>query len=73
MTSVAAELVDQTTTLLGYRVPIDAGAGSSVLNQLIKREPDRLMPRTRNRPLVTGVIAPRDALVFENRVEVLDA
>jgi len=40
------------------------GASSSVFNQVLEREVDGLMPRTWNRPLVTGRIAVRDAVLF---------
>ncbi len=46
-------------TLLGTAM---TAASASVLNQLIERNLDALMPRTRNRPLPAGRIAPRDAL-----------
>jgi heme o synthase len=39
-------------------------AGASVLNQFIEREYDALMPRTSDRPLPAGRIAPADALFF---------
>jgi heme o synthase len=39
-------------------------AGASVLNQFAEREYDRLMPRTRNRPLPAGRLAPVEALVW---------
>ena len=39
-------------------------ASASVLNQLIERNLDALMPRTRNRPLPGGRIAPREALLY---------
>ncbi|MEA2709895.1 MAG: heme o synthase [Phycisphaerales bacterium] len=38
-------------------------AGASVLNQFIERDLDKLMPRTRNRPVPAGRIAPGEALV----------
>jgi protoheme IX farnesyltransferase len=40
------------------------GASSSVFNQVIERDVDGLMPRTWNRPLPTGRIAVRDAVLF---------
>jgi protoheme IX farnesyltransferase len=39
-------------------------AGASVLNQVIERDYDRLMPRTRNRPLPAGRIAPMEAVYY---------
>src|SRR5438477_5304538 len=48
-------------TLLGTAL---TAASASALNQLIERRFDALMPRTRNRPLVAGRIAPGEALLF---------
>src|SRR3954452_19146750 len=45
-------------TLIGTAL---TAAGASVLNQLIERDLDKLMPRTRNRPLPAGRIAPSEA------------
>lgn len=39
-------------------------AASSVFNAWIERETDKRMVRTRTRPLPTGLIAPRSALIF---------
>ena len=39
-------------------------ASAAILNQYIEREHDARMPRTRNRPLVTGRIAPGEALLL---------
>ncbi len=39
-------------------------AAASVLNQYIERNHDRLMPRTRNRPLPACRLAPSEALLF---------
>jgi hypothetical protein len=39
-------------------------AAASVLNQTIERHYDRLMPRTRNRPLPAGRIAPAEVLLL---------
>jgi heme o synthase len=38
--------------------------GACTLNCYIEREPDAIMPRTRNRPIPRGVISPVSALVF---------
>ena len=48
-------------TLLGGTL---AAGGANAINMYVDRDIDRLMERTRNRPLVTGAVAPRDALVF---------
>jgi protoheme IX farnesyltransferase len=39
-------------------------ASASTFNQLLERDTDALMQRTRNRPLVTGAISVRDAVLF---------
>ncbi|MCS5681736.1 MAG: heme o synthase [Actinomycetota bacterium] len=41
-----------------------AAGGANTFNMYIDRDIDRLMQRTQDRPLVTGVISPRAALVF---------
>src|SRR4051812_24546222 len=41
-----------------------AAGGANALNMYIDRDIDRLMERTKGRPLVTGVIQPTSALVF---------
>ena len=41
-----------------------SAGGANAINMYVDRDIDALMERTRQRPLVTGVIAPRDALVF---------
>ncbi len=47
-----------------------AAGGANAINMYIDRDIDRVMQRTQNRPLVTGVIAPRDALVFAVVLEI---
>ena len=41
-----------------------AAGGANALNMYIDRDIDRLMERTRNRPLVTGAVRPTEAVVF---------
>ena len=48
-----------------------AAGGANAINMYIDRDIDQLMERTRNRPLVTGRIAPRDALVFAIALEIV--
>ncbi|MBV8235986.1 MAG: protoheme IX farnesyltransferase [Acidimicrobiia bacterium] len=48
-----------------------AAGGANALNMYIDRDIDRLMERTKGRPLVTGVIAPTNALVFALVLEVV--
>jgi heme o synthase len=55
-------------TLIGGTL---AAGGANAINMYVDRDIDSLMERTRNRPLVTGVIAPRNALVFALALEVL--
>ncbi|MFZ9628364.1 MAG: heme o synthase, partial [Ilumatobacteraceae bacterium] len=55
-------------TLLGGTL---AAGGANAINMVVDRDIDRLMPRTQGRPLVTGLVAPREALVFALTLEVL--
>ncbi len=41
-----------------------AAGAANTINMYVDRDIDRLMPRTQGRPLVTGAIEPRAALVF---------
>jgi protoheme IX farnesyltransferase len=41
-----------------------AAGGANAINMYVDRDIDRLMARTAGRPLVTGLVRPRDALVF---------
>ncbi len=47
-----------------------AAGGANAINMVIDRDIDRLMERTKNRPLVTGLIQPRGALIFALSLEV---
>lgn len=55
-------------TLLGGSL---AAGGANAINMYIDRDIDKLMKRTQNRPLVTGLIKPRNALVFAVTLEVI--
>ena len=48
-----------------------AAAGANAINMYIDRDIDKLMERTKNRPLATGAIRPRNALVFAITLEVI--
>jgi len=48
-----------------------AAGGANAINMYVDRDIDAIMKRTRNRPLVTGVIKPRNALVFAISIEVV--
>ena len=48
-------------TLIGGTL---AAGGANAVNMYVDRDIDALMARTRNRPLVTGVIPARNALIF---------
>jgi heme o synthase len=41
-----------------------AAGGANAINMYVDRDIDKVMHRTRKRPLVTGVVSPRSALVF---------
>jgi protoheme IX farnesyltransferase len=47
-----------------------AAGGANAYNMVVDRDIDRLMPRTQGRPLVTGLLTPRQALVFATMLEV---
>ena len=47
-----------------------AAGGANAINMVVDRDIDRLMNRTKNRPLVTGAMSPRAALVFALTLEV---
>ena len=48
-------------TLIGGTL---AAGGANALNMVIDRDIDALMDRTKNRPIPSGVISPRNALIF---------
>ncbi|NNE74568.1 MAG: protoheme IX farnesyltransferase [Acidimicrobiales bacterium] len=48
-----------------------AAGGANAINMYVDRDIDALMERTKNRPLVTGIIEPRNALIFAVVLEVL--
>jgi protoheme IX farnesyltransferase len=48
-----------------------AAGGANAVNMYIDRDIDRLMERTRQRPLVTGAVSPRSALAFAVILELL--
>jgi protoheme IX farnesyltransferase len=47
-----------------------AAGGANAINMYVDRDIDRLMERTRNRPLVTGAVSPSAALTFAVALEV---
>lgn len=48
-----------------------AAGGANAINMVVDRDIDAVMERTKGRPLVTGVVAPREALAFAIGIEVL--
>jgi heme o synthase len=48
-----------------------AAGGANAINMVVDRDIDRLMPRTQGRPLVTGLVGPREAMVFAIVLEVV--
>lgn len=55
-------------TLIGGTL---AAAGANAINMVIDRDIDALMKRTQGRPLVTGLLTPREAMIFAVTLEVL--
>lgn len=55
-------------TLLGGTL---AAGGANAINMVVDRDIDALMERTKKRPLVTGAVTPREALVFAIAIETL--
>ena len=54
-------------TLIGGSL---AAGGANAMNMVYDRDIDALMERTKHRPLVTGLISPRSALIFAIGLEV---
>jgi heme o synthase len=48
-----------------------AAGGANAINMYVDRDIDSVMERTKGRPLVTGVVSPRAALVFAVALEVI--
>ncbi len=48
-----------------------AAGGANAINMYVDRDIDRLMERTKNRPLVTGDVRPTEALVFAVSIEAI--
>ena len=46
-----------------------AAGGANAINMVVDRDIDKVMRRTRNRPLVTGILEPGEALVFALALE----
>ena len=47
-----------------------SAGGANAINMYVDRDIDAIMQRTRNRPLVTGVLRPRNALIFAIGLEI---
>jgi len=54
-------------TLIGGTL---AAGGANAINMYIDRDIDKLMVRTQNRPLVTGALTPRAAMIFAIALEI---
>jgi protoheme IX farnesyltransferase len=56
-----------TATVLGGTL---AAGGANAINMYVDRDIDKLMSRTKNRPIASGAVTPRAALVFAIAIEV---
>jgi protoheme IX farnesyltransferase len=54
-------------TMLGGSL---AAGGANAINMVVDRDIDAVMPRTKNRPIVTGAVTPTAALVFAVVLEI---
>lgn len=57
-----------TATVLGGTL---AAGGANAINMYVDRDIDKLMERTKNRPLPSGLLDPRNALIFAISIEVV--
>jgi protoheme IX farnesyltransferase len=57
-----------TATVVGGTL---AAGGANAINMYVDRDIDALMKRTKNRPLVTGVVQPKGALIFAVGIEIV--
>jgi len=48
-----------------------SAGGANAINMYVDRDIDAIMTRTQNRPLVTGIITPRNAIIFAVTIEVI--
>ena len=48
-----------------------SAGGANAINMYVDRDIDAVMKRTRNRPLVTGLITPRNGLIFAISLEII--
>jgi len=48
-----------------------SAGGANAINMYVDRDIDAVMHRTRNRPLVTGIVAPNEALIFAVAIEAI--
>ena len=68
---VAAHGIPRVTLMLATLVGGTlAAGGANAINMVVDRDIDAIMRRTRNRPLVTGVVTPGQALAFALALEV---
>lgn len=62
--ALGAETVDYSLLALFAVAGLLVTGSSNTINQILEKDIDKLMNRTRNRPLPTGVITVREAIVF---------
>ena len=68
--SISVGVMD--TGLAGAKAGVASlGGGANAINMYVDRDIDALMERTKTRPLVTGLISPRNALIFAISLEII--